>query len=109
MARRFHLPRVPAIPWLSGASRRASMKSRCSVWKESDHHVSSGAYVSRCSGGVQLQVRPESLAHTSSRDPWAYVVRRNGTPVRWGVAKGRDAAKRAARRQAGLFGARRRR
>lgn len=77
---------------------------RCSAWRESSHHVAAGAYVATCSGGVELQVRPHSLAHTGSRDPWAFVVRRNGTPVRWGNARGRDAAKRAARRQAGARG-----
>lgn len=80
------------------------MALRCSTWRASDHHTSSGALVSKCSGGVELQVRPFDLARTSSRDPFGFVVRHKGRVVRHGRATGREAAKKAARRQAGSTG-----
>lgn len=73
---------------------------RCSTWKPTDHHTSSGAYESAC-GRTTLQIRPFDLARTGSTDPWGFVVRYDGRVVRHGSAKGREAAKRAARRQAG--------
>jgi hypothetical protein len=76
---------------------------RCSTWKKADHHLSSGTLVSRCGGGVELQVRPyDHFARPKGES--GYVVKYNGRIVRHGSARTLAAAKRAARKQAGATG-----
>jgi len=73
------------------------MAARCSAWRKAEHHLSSGALVSRCADGVELQVRP--LDHVRSpQGATSYVVRINGGVVKHGTARTLTAAKRAARR-----------
>ncbi len=79
------------------------MTRRCSAWKKSDHHLSSGAFVSRCGGAVELQVRPYDHFE-KPHGPSGYVVKYDGRIVRHGSAKTLAAAKRAARKQAGATG-----
>lgn len=73
------------------------MAKSCSAWRKSDHHLSSGAFVSRCPGGVELQVRPYDH-FTDPRGRSGFVVKRAGRIVQHGAAKTLAAAKRAARR-----------
>lgn len=79
------------------------MTMRCSTWKKADHNLSSGALVSRCSGGVELQVRPYDHFQ-APRGQSGFVVKYDGRIMRHGSAKTLAAAKRAARKQAGATG-----
>ena len=73
--------------------------ARCYPWSEKHFASGASAIVSACSGGVELQVRPDNWSNRNG--PSSYIVKRNGRIVRHGYAKTLAGAKKAARRQAG--------